>query len=223
MSERVRNDYYTLLGVPLAATSEQIETAYQAALKATEGPGLELDRKAVEQAYAVLGEPTARAAYDATRASGQHVASRYCEDDNEGAPLPRTVVNHPRDPKGYYKLLRVPVDASQQEIFAAYFNHHIVKGGDLACVNTRSLDAVTVAYNVLGDPILRAAYDPSWREPRSSRYGPATVMVSEGRRFTEEELRLHDPAPVRLRRVTNSPFGCLSALVFFFGLVLYFV
>jgi curved DNA-binding protein CbpA len=222
MSERDK-DYYTLLGVPPEATPGQVEAAYQAALKATEGPGLELGRKAVAQAFAVLGEPTARAAYDAMRASGQYIASRYCEDDNEGAPLLRTVVNHPRDPKGYYKLLRVPVDASQQEIFAAYFNHHIVKGGDLACVNTRSLDAVTVAYNVLGDPILRAAYDPSWREPRSSRYGPATVMVSEGRRFTEEELPLHDPAPVRLRRVTNSPFGCLGALVFFFGMVLYFI
>jgi DnaJ-class molecular chaperone len=220
MSERVRNDYYTLLGVPLAATSEQIETAYQAALKATEGPGLELDRKAVEQAYAVLWEPTARAAYDAMRASGQYLASRYGEDDNENAPLPRTVVNHPRDPKGYYKLLRVPVDASQQEIFAAYFNHHIVKGGDLACVKTRSLDAVSVAYNVLSDPILRAAYDPSWRKPRRSQY---TDMVSEGRRFTEDDLRLHDPAPVRLRRVTNRPFGCLSVFVFFFGLVLYFI
>jgi curved DNA-binding protein CbpA len=223
MSERDK-DYYSLLGVPPDATPSQIIAAYEAALKAAEGAGLELSRKAVEHAFAILGDPAARAAYDATRASGEDVEARYSEDDTGDASLPRTEVNHPRDPKGYYKLLRVPVDASQQEIFAAYFNHHIVKGGDLAGVNTRSLDAVSVAYNVLGDPILRAAYDPSWREPRSSRYGPATIhMQSEGRRFTEEELRLHDPAPVRLRRVTNSPFGCLSALVFFFGLVLYFI
>ncbi len=222
MSERAK-DYYSLLGVPPEATPGQVEAAYQAALKATEGPGLDPDRKAVEQAFAVLGEPTARAAYDAKRASGQYLAPRYGEDDNEDAPPPRSVVNHPRDPKGYYKLLGVPVDASQQEIFAAYFNHHIVKGGGLAGVNTRSPDAVSVAYNVLGDPILRAAYDPSWRAPRSSRFGPAKVMVSEGRRFTEDELRLHDPSPLGVRRVTNSPFGCLSALVFFFGLVLYII
>ena len=220
MSERDK-DNYTLLGITPAATSEQVETAYQAALKATEGPGLELDRKAVEHAFATLGDPAARAAYDATRASGQQVASRYCEDDNESASWPRPVVNHPRDPKGYYKLLRVPVDASQAEIVAAY--RPIAKGGGLAVVNTRSLDAVSVAYNVLSDPILRAAYDPAWQKPRSSRYGAATVMVSEGRRLTEDELRLNDPAPVRLRRVTNSPFGCLSVLLFFVGLMLYFV
>ena len=219
MSERDK-DYYTLLGITPTATSEQVETAYQAALKATEAPGLELDRQAIEQAFAILGDPAARAAYDATRASGQQVAARYCEDDNESASWPRPVVNHPRDPKGYYKLLSVPVDASQAEIFAAYFKYHIAKGGGLAGVNTRSLDAVSVAYNVLGDPILRAAYDPAWQKPRSSQY---TDMVSEGRRLTEDELRLHDPAPVRLRRVTNSPFGCLSVLLFFVGLMLCFI
>ena len=217
MSERDK-DYYTLLGITPAATSEQVETAYQAALKATEAHGLELDRKAVEHAFAILGDPAARATYDATRASGEDVEARYSEDDTGDASLPRTEINHPRDPKGYYKLLRVPVDASREEIVAAY--HHIAKGGLHAGVTARPLDAFLVAYNVLSDPILRAAYDPSWRKPRWSQY---TDMVSEGRRFTEDELRFHDPAPERLRRVTNSPFGCLSVFVFFFGLVLYFI
>lgn len=220
MSERDK-DYYALLGVPPDATPGQVDTAYQAALKATEGAGLELDRKAVEHAFAILGDPAARATYDATRASGEDVAARYSEDDTGDASLPRAVVNHPRDPKGYYKLLRVPVDASREEIVAAY--HHIAKGGLHAGVTARPLDAFLVAYNVLSDPILRAAYDPSWRQPGLSRYGPAREMVSEGRRFTEGELRFHDPAPERLRRVTNSPFGCLSVFVFFFGLVLYFI
>lgn len=217
MSERDK-DYYTLLGITLTATSEQVETAYQAALKATEGAGLELDRKAVEHAFAILGDPAVRANYDATRASGEDVAARYSEDDTGDASLPRTEVNHPRDPKGYYKLLRVPVDASREEIVAAY--HHIAKGGLHAGVTVRPLDAFLVAYNVLSDPILRLAYDPSWRKPRWSQY---TDMEIEGRRFTEDDLRLHDRAPERLRRVTNSPFGCLSVFVFFFGLVLYFI
>ena len=221
MSERDK-DYYTLLGITQTATSEQVETAYQAALKATEGAGSELDRKAVEHAFTILGDPAARAAYDTTRASGQQVAARYCEDDNESVSLPRTEVNHPRDPKGYYKLLRVPVDASREEIVAAY--HHVAQRGLHAGVTARSLDAFLVAYNVLSDPVLRVAYDPSWRKPRWSRYSAATMhMQSEGRRFTEDDLRLHDPAPERLRRVTNSPFGCLSVFVFFFGLVLRFI
>ena len=217
MSERDK-DYYTLLGITPAATSEQVETAYQAALKATEAHGLELDRKAVEHAFAILGDPAARATYDATRVSGEDVAARYSEDDTGDASLPRTEVNHPRDPKGYYKLLRVPVDASREEIVAAY--HHIAQGGLHAGVTARPLDAFLVAYNVLSDPIVRVAYDPSWRKPRWSQYAD---MVSEGRRFTEDDLRLHDPAPERLHRVTNSPFGCLSVLLCVFGLVLCFI
>ena len=58
--------------------------------------------------------------------------------------------------------MRVSVDASKEEIVAAYFNHHIAKAGGLAAVDTRPLDAFSVAYNVLSDPMLRAAYDPAF-------------------------------------------------------------
>ena len=161
MSERDRNEYYALLGVSPDATPGQVEAAHKAALKATEGPGMEFARKAVEQAFAILGDPTARAAYDATRASGDHIAARYCEDDTEEASLPRQVVNHPRDPKGYYKLLRVPVDASQDQVVAAY--RHIASSNPLDFpVTDRPMAAIQVAFNVLSEPMLRAAYDPAF-------------------------------------------------------------
>ena len=161
MSERDRNEYYALLGVSPDATPGQVEAAHKAALKATEGPGMEFARKAVEQAFAILGDPTARAAYDATRASDDHIAARYCEDDTEEASLPRQVVNHPRDPKGYYKLLCVPVDASQDQVVAAY--RHIASSNPLDFpVTDRPMAAIQVAFNVLSEPMLRAAYDPAF-------------------------------------------------------------
>lgn len=222
MSESDRNEYYALLGVSPDATPGQVEVAYRAALKATEGLGMDFSRKAVEQAFAILGDPTLRAAYDSGSAASHRPQVRHCEDDYiPSDSLPRSEVNHPRDPKGYYKLLRVPVDASKEEIVAAYFNHHIAKAGGIAGVDTRPLDAFSVAYNVLSDPILRTAYDPSWRNPTSSLFGPAPV-TSGGRGFSKDKLRLDDPSPAMLRRGMNSPFGCLSVIVFIVGLVLFY-
>lgn len=161
MSERDQNEYYTLLGVSPDATPSQVEAAHKAALKATEGPGMEFARKAVEQAFAVLGNPTLRAAYDSGSAANHLPNGRHCEDDFGGDSLPRTVVNHPRDPKGYYKLLRVSMDASQEGIVAAY--RHIATSNPLDFPLTdRPMAAIQVAFNVLSEPMLRAAYDPAF-------------------------------------------------------------
>ena len=162
MSERDRNEYYTLLGVSPDATPSQVEAAHKAALKATEGPGMEFARKAVEQAFAVLGNPTLRAAYDSGSAASHRPQVRHCEDDYMPRDsLPRTEVNHPRDPKGYYKLLRVPVDASQDQVVAAY--RHIASSNPLDFpVTDRPMAAIQVAFNVLSEPMLRAAYDPAF-------------------------------------------------------------
>jgi len=230
MSERVWNDYYTLLGVPPAATSEQIETAYQAALKATEGPGLELDRKAVEQAYAVLGEPTARAAYDATRASGQHVASRYCEDDTEPNTLRDRrphVYNLIRDPKGYYRLLGVSMDATPQEISTAYA---IRKNGFIGGPSFEQQVAVQEAFEVLANPVSRTRYDPAFlssgsapvvqtahriyrafEPPFHAGIGPSASHT----RIPDALLRETQPSP------TPKPQGCLGIVLLFLGVILF--
>lgn len=172
MSERDRNEYYTLLGVSPDATPSQVEAAHKAALKATEGPGMEFARKAVEQAFAVLGNPTLRAAYDSGSAASHRPQVRHCEDDYMPRDsLPRTEVNHPRDPKGYYKLLRVPVDASQEEIVAAY--RHIATSNPLDFPLTdRPMAAIQVAFNVLSEPMLRAAYDPAFLSTGTSAGAP---------------------------------------------------
>ena len=64
MKDRDQEGYYSLLGVGPEATPAEIKAAYQAALAAADGPGLEFVKKAAEQAYAVLGDATARQAYD---------------------------------------------------------------------------------------------------------------------------------------------------------------
>ena len=231
MSERDRNEYYTLLGVSPDARPTQVEAAHKAALKATEGPGMEFARKAVEQAFAILGDPTARAAYDATRASGDHIAARYCEDDTEEASLPRQVVNHPRDPKGYYKLLCVPVDASQDQVVAAY--RHIASSNPLDFpVTDRPMAAIQVAFNVLSEPMLRAAYDPAFLSSGTSAGAPNIRHV-----FRNFEPPLHagiDPSVSRTRipdallqesppSPNPKPQGCLGIFLLLITLFMFFV
>ena len=221
MSERDRNEYYALLGVSPDATPGQVEAAHKAALKATEGPGMEFARKAVEQAFAILGDPTARAAYDATRASGDHIAARYCEDDTEEASLPRQVVNHPRDPKGYYKLLCVPVDASQDQVVAAY--RHIASSNPLDFpVTDRPMAAIQVAFNVLSEPMLRAAYDPAFLSTGTSAGAPNIRHVFRnfeppfhaGRGADSSRTRIPDAL---LQEIAPSPSpkpqGCLGVVL----------
>ena len=197
MSERDRNEYYTLLGVSPDATPSQVEAAHKAALKATEGPGMEFARKAVEQAFAVLGNPTLRAAYDSGSAASHRPQVRHCEDDYMPRDsLPRTEVNHPRDPKGYYKLLRVPVDASQDQVVAAY--RHIASSNPLDFpVTDRPMAAIQVAFNVLSEPMLRAAYDPAFLSTGTSAGAPNIRHV-----FRNFEPPLHagiDPSVSRTR------------------------
>jgi DnaJ-class molecular chaperone len=230
MSERDRNEYYALLGVSPDATSVQVEAAYKAALKATDGPGKEFARKALEQAFIVLGDPTLRAAYDSGSAASHRPQERYCEDDYlPRDSLPRTVANHPRDPKGYYKLLRVPVDASQEEIVAAY--RHIASSNPLDFpVTDRPMAAIQVAFNVLSEPMLRAAYDPAFLSS-----GTSTGAQSVRRIFRTFEPPFHagiGPSASRTRipdallqeippSPNPKPQGCLGIVLLFLGVILF--
>jgi DnaJ-class molecular chaperone len=229
MSERDRNEYYALLGVSPDATPGQVDAAYKAARKATDGPGMEFARKALEQAFTVLGDAASRAAYDFGSAASHRPQGRYCEDDSDDDSFPRPVVNHPRDPKGYYKLLRVPVDASQEEIVAAY--RHIATSNPLdSPVTDRPMAAIQVAFNVLSEPMLRAAYDPAFlssgtsvgaqnvrrifrtfEPPFHAGIGPSASRT----RIPDALLRETQPSP------TPKPQGCLGIVLLFLGVILF--
>jgi hypothetical protein len=196
MKDRDQEGYYSLLGVGPEATPAEIKAAYQAALAAADGPGLEFVKKAAEQAYAVLGDATARQAYDpawshtvestgssagagslgaaglggadkgssAERPAAPQRAWVGSEDDasEEPAVRPTRVFNQVgyekfRDPQGYYMILGVSPDASHEVIGSAYraFRSSV-------SLSAEQQAALQVAFNVLGDPVLRVRYDPSY-------------------------------------------------------------
>ena len=230
MSERDRNEYYTLLGVSPDATPSQVESAHIAALKATEGPGMEFARKALEQAFTVLGNPAARATYDATRASGEDVVARYSEDDTEPNTLRDRrphVYNLIRDPKGYYRLLGVSMDATLQQISTAYA---IRKNGFIGGPSLEQQVAVLEAFEVLADPVRRTRYDPAFLSS-----GKSAGAQNLGRAFRTFEPPFHagiDPSASRTRipdaliletppSPSPKPQGCLGIFLLLITLFMF--
>ena len=196
MKDRDQEGYYSLLGVGPEATPAEIKAAYQAALAAADGPGLEFVKKAAEQAYAVLGDATARQAYDpawshtgestgssagagspgavglggadkgssAERPAAPQRAWVGSEDDASEEPAVRSTrafnqagYEKFRDPQGYYIILAVSPDASHEVIGSAYraFRSRV-------SLTAEQQTAIQVAFNVLGDPVQRVRYDPSY-------------------------------------------------------------
>lgn len=230
MSERDRNEYYTLLGVSPDATPSQVEAAHKAALKATEGPGMEFARKAVEQAFAILGDPTARAAYDATRASGEDVAARYSEDDTEPNTLRDRrphVYNLILDPKGYYRLLGVSMDATLQEISTAYA---IRKNGFIGGPSLEQQVAVRDAFEVLADPVSRTRYDPAFLTSGSAPVVQTTRRIYRtfeppfhaGRGADSSRTRIPDALLQEIAPIPSpKPQGCLGVVLLLITLFMF--
>lgn len=215
MSERDSAGYYALLGLTPDACPAEVDAAYEAALKAADAnPGAVFIRKSVETAYGVLGDPTSRTAYDpkydepATVSSVPHV---YSPD---------------RDPKGFYQVLGVSMDATQREITRAY--QLCTTPGPDCILDTEQVMTCHHAFQVLADPVLRKRYDPLWEThlpaARDGRWGMSLVQISPqslaqriefARQLEEHASRQASSGPASQRRVTNSPFGCLGLLVAF--------
>ncbi len=64
MKVRDKEGFYALLGVEPDADQAAIDAAYEKALHAAGGPGMDTIRRAAEQAYGVIGRPAFRAVYD---------------------------------------------------------------------------------------------------------------------------------------------------------------
>lgn len=227
MSDRDRDGYYSLLGVPVDATADQVVAAYNAALKAAEGPGLEFVRKAAEQAYSVLGDANSRAVYDPVWAKPAEPTQPYrsSEDDaygelpqdhasprspgwvgSEGDETPydrQHAYDRRRDPNGYYELLGVSADATLVEIVYAY--RLKFDWSNLVSMNPSQASAGKEAYSVLSDPIRRSKYDPAWCAGSAQ---PAFVLP-----------RFAPPRPLPSRKSS----GCLGVFIFFVGSILFFV
>lgn len=215
MSKRDSAGYYALLGLAPDASPEQVKAAYHAALKAADSnPGAVFIRKSVETAYGVLGDPASRGAYDCEYERPPMVSS-----------VPH-VYSPDRDPRGFYQILGVSMDATQREISQAY--HRRTTPGPDCILDPEQVMTCHHAFQVLADPVLRRRYDPLWKthlpEARDGRWGMSLVQISSdslaqriefARRLDEHASRQASSGPAAQRRVVNSPFGCLSLLVAF--------
>jgi hypothetical protein len=100
------------------------------------------------------------------------------------------------DPRGYYRILRVPPGASQDQIKQAYralakaLHPDLNRGQD----TTAAFQAVNEAYGVLSDPSQRAAYD----QTGSAEPGPQARPAGAGAR----------PAPQPVHEV--EPYTCVD-------------
>jgi DnaJ-class molecular chaperone len=249
MSERDRDGYYSLLGVTPDATPDQVKAAYESALKAAaEQPGMNFIRKAAEQAYAVLGEPSARANYDsswtqpATQPVRPFVGSEGDAEESEGGWTdasihrdralrrssgsksarsdwyPKTAYNPVRDLLGYYQLLGVSMDAEEAEIYTIYHFTYTLNK-QYAFPPERRM-AAKIAYEVLIDPERRAQYDPAWLFPSNRLHGIHGEMYHQYLSRGGTPYSLSNPLPQSY--LNRKPWGCAGVFVFLAGLVLFY-
>ena len=242
MSERDPDGYYSLLGVSPDAAPGQVKAAYDAALKAAaETPGMDFIRKAAEQAYAVLGDPSSRANYDAawTRPSARPASTfRGSEGDAEepeggwtdGAirrarALGRSSGDRKRvAPDGYPKTAYDPVRdplgyyqllgvSMDAEDEEIYTIYHFTYLlNKQDAFPVEQRNAAKVAYEVLIDPERRAQYDPAWLFPFNRMHG------IRGDRYHGYLIRGGTPYslsnPLPQSSLNTKPWGCAGVFVF---------
>lgn len=119
------------------------------------------------------------------------------------------------DPKGYYERLEVDPWAPKEAIVAAYRRKARVLHPDIPETgNAAAFVAVKEAYEILADPLRRAAYDRSAKEarplpppPQQQRRPPQPSRARSSRpppRFDfddAEEIRPDPPPPIRVPKV----------------------
>lgn len=241
MSERDRDGYYSLLGLTPDATPDQVKAAYESALKAAaEQPGMNFIRKAAEQAYAVLGDPSSRANYDsswtqpATQPVRPFVGSEGDAEEPEGGWTdasirrdralrrssgsksarsgwyPKTAYDPVRDLLGYYQLLGVSMDAEEEEIYTIYHFTYTLNKPDAFPPERRM--AAKTAYEVLIDPERRAQYDPAWLFPSNRLHGIHGELYHQYLSRGGTPYSLSNPLPQS--SLNRKPWGCAGVFVF---------
>jgi curved DNA-binding protein CbpA len=92
-----RNNYYEVLEIPVNATFEQIQQAYNSALIAYSEDSVaiyslmstddcKMFRNKIEEAYSILGHPEKRRAYDQQRGFVSHTSNTFTDDQKSKIP-----------------------------------------------------------------------------------------------------------------------------------------
>ena len=241
MSERDRDGYYSLLGLSPDATPDQVKAAYDASLKAAAGQsGMDFIRKAAEKAYAVLGDPSARANYDSswnrppTRPARAFVGSEGDAVEPEGGwtegairrarLLARSSGDRNRArpnayPKTTYEPVRDPLGYYQllgvsmdAEEDEIYTMYHLTYAVDQrdAFPAERRM-AAKIAYDVLIDPERRAKYDPAWLFKFNRLHGIRGDRYHVYLISGGTPYSLSNPLPQSA--FSRKPWGCAAAFV----------
>ena len=145
-------------------------------------------------------------------------------DDDTGGDYPRANYHghtpgyhydRRRDPLGYYQLLRVSMDATDEEIYTVY--HARFTMNPLASLSLEDRQAARGAFDVLSDTVRRTAYDPAWQFPSNLQ------MARPGRLYAEYLGNGGTPHSANRPFPPNKSSGCLGVIVFFVGSILFFV
>lgn len=136
------------------------------------------------------------------------------EDENKRKKKKKKKAKEPKrntpnsDHLGFYKLLEVPVKASDAEITKTYRRLSLIYHPDKATGSTEAFQQLGQAYSVLHDSSLRALYDMGWTPTGynpSSRHDQEQSQGQEDAEETEEEAEDEGPTNKRKRAQTKSP------------------
>jgi len=145
-------------------------------------------------------------------------------DDDTGGDYPRADYHgytpgyhydRRRDPLGYYQLLLVSMDATDEEIYTVYHARFTLYPP--ASLSLEDRHAARGAFEVLSDTASRTAYDPAWQFPSNLQRARPGWIYADYLRNGGTPHSANRPFP------PNKASGCLGVIVFFVGSILFFV
>lgn len=119
-----------------------------------------------------------------------------------------------RDPLGYYQLLLVSMDATDEEIYTVYHVRFIRNPPSSLSYEDRL--AARDAFEVLSDHARRTAYDPAWRLPSNQKRSRPGMIYADYLRAGGTPHSAERPFP------PYKADGCFGVFVLFIGVILFF-
>ena len=167
---RIPLDYYRILGLPLAASDEQLRQSYsdrivQLPRREYSQAAISSRKQLIEEAYVVLSNPKERSSYDQL-----YLAHAYGPDGNGNATV--AVGNHPENNNADPDIQSLSIDISQKELVGALLI--LQELGEYELVLKLGHDYLT---NQSGVASARAAHDLDSEEFLESSDYPDIVLT----------------------------------------------